>query len=227
METVMVFFGGLAIRLLIFVLLFAVFATPFALVLFAVQGAGVLRARAKGTVDAGGVHWKPGLAYTPTHAWVKSTWGRTVKVGLDDVARRILSGVSDIVLPAVGTRLRQGDLIATVRSGARLVPIPSPVDGIVISRNRALMDDPSRFERAPYGDGWMLSLESDGVLPDETVLGRASRAWLSEENGRLNRLLESRLGLAAADGGDLTAPPAALLSDEAWTEATDRFLHAA
>lgn len=227
METLMVFFGGLAIRLLLFLLLFAIFATPFAVVLFAVQGAGALRARAKGTVDAGGVHWKPGLAYTPAHAWVKPMWGRTVKVGLDDLARRVLSGVSDIVLPPAGTRLRRGEQFATVRSGTRLVPIPSPVDGVVIARNLALGDDPSLFERQPYGDGWLLRLESDGGLPEDAISGRASRRWLGQENGSLNRILESRLGLAAADGGELMAPPAALLSDDTWSEVLNRFLRAA
>jgi glycine cleavage system H protein len=226
MESMLVFFGGLAVRLALFVLLFAVFATPIALVVFAAQGVGVLHARNKGTVDAGGVNWKPGVIYTAAHSWMKRVWGRTVKVGLDDVARRILSGASVVTLPPVGTRLRRGDVLAAVRAGARLVTIPSPVDGIVLSRNRELMRQPALLDSEPYRAGWMLRLEVDGPVALAGVSGADSRTWLRDENSRLTRFLESRLGMAAADGGTLTAPPSALLGDDAWREAAESFLHA-
>jgi glycine cleavage system H protein len=227
METLMVFVVGLLARLLLFVLLFALFATPILAAVYLVQGAVELRRRAKGTVDAGGARWKPGLGYTAAHTWVHSLWGRTVKVGLDDVARRILSGVSSLTLPPVGTRLRRGDVLVAVRCGERLVAVPSPVDGVVIERNRTLMVDPGLFEREPYRGGWMLRVETDDRHPESARTGAASRSWLREENMRLTRLLESHLGLAAADGGTLTAPPSALLPDLAWREATRTFLRAA
>jgi glycine cleavage system H protein len=226
METLTVFVVGLVARLLLFVLLFALFAAPIVGVIYLTQGALALRHRAAGTVDAGGAHWKPGLAYTTAHAWVKKLWGRKVKVGLDDVARRILSGVSSLTLPPIGTRLRRGDLLAAVRCGERLVAIPSPVDGVVIERNRALMVEPSLFEREPYGDGWMVRVETDDRVPKGARYGAASKSWLREENGRLTHFLESRLGLSAADGGTLTAPPSALLPEDAWREAMRSFLRA-
>ena len=99
METVLIFVGGLLARLLVFVLLLALFATPILAVIYFTQGAIALRRRVAGTVDAGGARFKPGLAYTTAHTWVKRRWGRNVRVGLDDVARRILSGVSSVTLP--------------------------------------------------------------------------------------------------------------------------------
>jgi len=227
METMMVLFSGLVIRLLLFVLLFALFATPIAAAVYLTQGAIVLRRRATGTVDAGGARWKPGLAYTKAHTWVKQRWGRNVKVGLDDVARRILSGVSSITLPGAGTRLRRGDRLVAVRCGNRVVEIPCPIDGVVIERNRMLMVDPAMFEREPYGAGWLLRIEADEHAPAAGRLGNASKTWLRDENLRLTRFLESRLGMAAADGGTLTAPPSSLLCDEAWHEAARSFLQAA
>ena len=129
METTLVMVGGLMARLFLFVLLFVLFATPIVAAVYAVQGVVALRRRATGTVDAGGARWKPGIAYTGAHTWVKSLWGRTVKVGLDDVARRLVSGVSSLTLPPVGSKLRRGDLLVAARCGDRLVAVPSPVDG--------------------------------------------------------------------------------------------------
>ena len=227
METMLVLIGGLLVRLLLFVLLFALFATPIVAVVYLAHGAVALHRRAAGTVDAGGAHWKPGLAYTAAHTWVRNLWGRNVKVGLDDVARRILSGVSSLTLPPAGTRLRRGDPLVALRCGDRVVAIPSPVDGLVLERNRSLMQAPSLFEREPYGDGWLLRIETEAHAPIEGRRGAASKTWLREENLRLNHFLEARLGMAAADGGTLTAPPSSLLPDDAWREATRSFLRAA
>jgi glycine cleavage system H protein len=227
METLLVLAGGLLLRLLMFVLLFTLFATPIVLAIYLTQGALLLRRRVTGTVDAGGARWKPGLTYTAAHAWVKRLWGRNVRVGLDDVARRILSGASSITLAPVGTRVRRGELCAEVRCGDRRVVIPSPVEGIVLERNRALSNEPSLFEREPYGDGWMLRIEVEGPPPDETHRGADSRRWLRDESLRLTRFFETKLGMAAADGGTLTHPAPALLEDEAWREAVRTFLRAA
>jgi glycine cleavage system H protein len=158
---------------------------------------------------------------------VKRHWGRSVKVGLDDVARRILSGVSAMTLPPVGTKLRRGDMLVAVRCGARLVAIPSPVDGIVLERNVSLLSEPSLFEHEPYGHGWMLRVETDPRAEIGGCRGAASRTWLREESLRLTHFLEARLGMAAADGGTLTAPPSTLLSDQAWREAAESFLRQA
>jgi len=227
METLLVLVGGLVIRLLLFVLLFALFAMPIVAVVYLAHGAVALHRRAAGTVDAGGAHWKPGLAYTTAHTWVKNLWGRNVKVGLDDVARRILSGVSSLTFPPVGTKLRRGDLLVAVRCGERIVAIPSPVDGIVLERNRSLMSEPALFEREPYGGGWLVRIETEEHAPTDGRRGAASKTWLREENVRLTHFLESRLGMAAADGGTLTAPPSSLLGDDAWREAAQSFLRAA
>jgi glycine cleavage system H protein len=227
METTMVFVLGLAIRFLLFVLLFALFATPIVGAIYVTHGAIALRRRATGTVDAGGARWKPGLAYTRAHTWVKKLWGRDVKVGLDDVARRVLAGAWSIALPAVGARIRRGDALVAVRCGERRVTIPSPVDGVVIGRNRMLMCDPALFEREPYGGGWLLRVETDAHAPAEGRMGSASKSWLRDESLRLTHFLESRLGMAAADGGTLTSPPSTLLDDDAWKEAARSFLRAA
>jgi len=227
METTLVLVGGLMARLVLFLFLFVLFATPVVAAVYAVQGVVALRRRATGTVDAGGARWKPGLAYTSAHTWVKSLWGRTAKVGLDDVARRLVTGVSSLTMPPIGSKLRRGDLLVAARCGERLVAIPSPVDGLVVERNRALMANPSLFETDPYRAGWILRVETDGRDSDPGLRGAASKLWLRDENARLTHFLEARLGMAAADGGMLTAPPSTLLSDEAWREAAASFLHAA
>jgi len=90
-----------------------------------------------------------------------------------------------------------------------------------------VLSNPSLFEGDPYRAGWMMRVETDGKAADPGRHGAASKVWLRDENMRLTHFLESRLGMAAADGGVLTGPPSALLSDEAWREAAESFLRAA
>lgn len=227
MESIMVFIVGLVARFAVFVLLFALFSLPLIAGIYLWRGSLALRDRVAGTVDAGGALWKPGVTYTSDHAWLKRIWGRGIVVGLDDVARRILAGVSEVILPPVGTPIRRGQTLAAVRCGERLAVIPSPVDGVVLARNRALMDEPGIFERSPYGDGWMIRVKANPVTGADARRGRAARAWLGEENVRLARFLETRLGMASADGGTLTRPASHLLSEDAWREAIHLFLKAA
>jgi glycine cleavage system H protein len=224
METVLILVGGLVARFLLLLLLFALFSAPIVALIYLTKGTAALHHRVAGTVDAGGAHWKPGLTYTAAHAWVRKRWARTVEVGLDDVARRLLAGVSSLALPEVGTKLRPGDVLVTMRCGKRLVTMRSPVEGIVLARNRALMSRPEMFEREPYRDGWMLRVEAAPPLHGSGHRGAESKRWLRSENLRLTHFLETTLGMAAADGGTLTGPPSVLLSDAAWREATRSFL---
>lgn len=227
MENVLIFFGGLVVRLLALLLLFALFSVPVVAAVYAWQGAHALRDRARGTVDAGGgVHWKPGVLYSKAHTWVEKTWGEAVRIGVDDVARRILAGATAVTLPPPGTRLHRGDTLAAVQIGRRLAVVPCPVEGVVLERNRSLTERPSLFETEPYRAGWMLRIEPDAPVDGGFRRGVDSRSWLKSEGERLDRFFEHRLGIAAADGGTLTAPPAKLLDEAAWHEAVASFLRA-
>lgn len=88
------------------------------------------------------------------------------------------------------------------------------------------MGNPSLFEREPYGAGWLLRLETLDAPESYAFRGPDSKAWLRDENARLNRFLETRLGLSAADGGTLTRAPSELLGEVAWQQAFDQFLRA-
>ena len=57
MEALLVLVSGLLVRLLLFVLLFVLFAMPVVAVVYLAHGAVAVHRRATGTVDAGGAHW--------------------------------------------------------------------------------------------------------------------------------------------------------------------------
>src|SRR4030067_406676 len=95
----------------------AILATPPALVLMAIGGYGLARRSALGVSRVDGLDWRRDLYYSPGHTWVKRDRGLGLKVGLDDLARRLLPGARRVELPSVGTVLQEGDGAAGIAGG--------------------------------------------------------------------------------------------------------------
>lgn len=221
-----IFVGGLLVRFLIFAALLALISIPILAAVYGWAGLRELVLRRRGEADAGGIRWRPGYAYAPSHAWIGGSRSRGFTVGLDDLAQQILGGRTSVVLPQPGTHLAKGDTMAAVRCGAHCASIPSPFDGIVLRTNGALADDPDLLGREPYTGGWLMRMRPTNGALQGTLHGSDAREWLREENERYRHFLEDQLGMAAADGGELTGSPAELLSAEGWLEAAREFLGA-
>lgn len=163
----------------------------------------------------------------PNHTWVEPRRGGSLRVGVDEIAQRILPSATAVELPRPGMAVHRGDPIAVVRAGRRAVRIGAPVDGTVAAVNRRVRGNPALVKEQPYGDGWLFALTpaDDGWrgLP----AGLDADAFLLSERRRLARFLEDELGLAAADGGHLVAPAPALLGDAGWRRVVSAFLGAA
>ncbi|HEY6100082.1 MAG TPA: glycine cleavage system protein H [Anaeromyxobacter sp.] len=163
----------------------------------------------------------------PNHTWLERTRGGALRVGVDEIAQRILPSATAVELPARGMVVHRGDPIAVIRAGRRAVRIGSPIDGTVASVNGRVRRNPSLVKDSPYGDGWLFAIApADGrwrTLP----VGVRAESFLLSERRRLARFMEEELGLAAADGGHLVAPAPALLGEEGWKKVVSAFLTAA
>ncbi|HUK63404.1 MAG TPA: hypothetical protein VLV15_08725, partial [Dongiaceae bacterium] len=84
-----VFVVGLAARFALAVMIVAVLSLPITLVLLAVRAAYRACLRAFGSADAAGYRWDARAYYAPGHTWLKWS-GRDLRVGVDDLAQRLL-----------------------------------------------------------------------------------------------------------------------------------------
>lgn len=203
----------------------AIYTFPvFALVLAGLFAREARRER-YGTGDVDGLRLAGAYGYTRTHAWVGGRRRGAVKVGLDDIARRVLGSVSAVELPRPGRHLQKGDpAVRFVCSGGREAIVEAPVSGVVADVNEVLVDRPEAFERAPYTRGWLFALRPDDGALGGLVRGAAAREWLKAEDARFARFVEQQFGLAAADGGHFMVPPHELLPKEKWDELVKSFL---
>jgi glycine cleavage system H lipoate-binding protein len=215
---------GLTVRALLFLVGAALLAIPATLI---AVGIGVLRERRERVLSrVGNLVYREGAYYAPNHTWLAPRASGDFDVGIDDIARKIIPGSSSVELPKPGTRFHKGDPIALVRAGGREVMISAPLDGEVTRVNSSVRADPSLVREESYGRGWLFSFAPSDAGYLRFPSGYEAAGWLAREKARLASFIEAELGIAAADGGELTTPVPAALGEEGWRKVVANFLHA-
>ncbi len=225
LQAIGIFLVGLVARVGLVLAVIAVLLVPVGLGVAATRLWGGVRRRALGLAPAGGVLYRKGLYYAPGHTWLKPE-GPRLKVGIDDLAQRILPWAVSVELPEPGRVVRAGDPVAIISAGAQEALIAAPVDGTVVAVNAAVARDPSLVKRDGYSRGWLFAIAPKDERWLSLPSGEPARRWLGSESARFTRFLEHQLGIATADGGEFVAPPPALLGPEQWRALTTAFLSA-
>jgi glycine cleavage system H protein len=108
--------------------------------------------------------------FTASHEWVRVE-GSTATIGISDHAQAELGDVIFLELPEVGTTLKSGAKFGAIESVKAASDLYAPVSGTVAEINAKLTEFPELVNSDPYGEGWMLRLESasddGGDLLDE------------------------------------------------------------
>jgi glycine cleavage system H protein len=99
------------------------------------------------------------LHYTTEHEWVRSE-GSQVRVGITAYAQEQLGDVVYVDLPAVGAEVTRGQAFGEVESTKSVSDLYAPVSGVISERNEALEERPEVINEDPYGDGWMVIIET-------------------------------------------------------------------
>src|SRR5659263_392924 len=149
-----------------------------------------------------------GYGFHQGHTWMKAdimrpNRQRLVKVGLDDFAQKLIGKVDAVELPAVGTRLAQGDKGWSLMVDSVPIPMLSPVDGEVVAVNQEVLRSPEILSRDPYGAGWLLEVKSDRIAADTRNLlsGKVARVWMETSLANLHPVRHEALGPVLQDGG--------------------------
>jgi glycine cleavage system H protein len=102
------------------------------------------------------------LKYTTEHEWVRSQSGSRVRVGITHYAQDALGDVVFVSLPDVGTAVTAGQPFGEVESTKSVSEIYAPVSGEIVARNDQLDGRPDLVNQDPYGEGWLVEIESSG-----------------------------------------------------------------
>ena len=173
----------------------------------------------------GGFSVPDNLRYHPGHTWALSESPNLVRIGIDDFASKLVGKVEQVTLPQRGQWIRQGQKVwSIVRNGVK-VDMVSPIEGSVADINESIARDPELARKDPYGEGWLLTVQSpDAKTNFRNLLGGAlARWWMEESAGRLQKKMPSMLGALAQDGGAAVDNIAAQMPNQDWAALAKEF----
>jgi glycine cleavage system H protein len=173
----------------------------------------------------GGFKVPENLRYHPGHTWALSESPSLVRVGLDDFASKLIGKVERLSLPQRGQWIRQGQkLMSVYRDGAK-VDMVSPIEGSVADINDALVANPELARKDPYGEGWVVTVQSPDAKTNfrNLMTGALARWWTEEAASRLQKRVPAALGALAQDGGVAMDNLTAQVPEQNWTELTREF----
>lgn len=152
-----------------------------------------------------------GLFIHPSHLWVTVDPKGSVRVGLDELAQRLMGPLEVVRFPSVGRRIARGETLFSVQVGDVEVPIASPISGTL------------QATQVPEGastlnpESWLCAIEPERLGEEIRPMRIAEQAaaWMTSEFHRLREMLHTlqlRPAMTLPDGGELASGLLQILS---------------
>ncbi|MFC4987567.1 MULTISPECIES: glycine cleavage system protein GcvH [Saliphagus] len=105
--------------------------------------------------------------YLESHEWAAPAEadGR-VRIGITDFAQDELGDVVFVELPDEGETIEAGEEFGVIESIKAVSDLYAPVSGEVVAVNETLFDSPELVNDDPFGEGWMLEVETEAESDD-------------------------------------------------------------
>jgi len=137
-----------------------------------------------------------GAFISPQHAWARIELNGTVRVGLDDLLRKVFGEIDGVELPEAGKTVKKGEILFSVSYGDHRLEIPAPLSGKITAVNSDHAEHPEWLPIKPFELSWMCRIEpSDlaGELPGLRI-GNDAVNWYRKELDRFGELSEPTPG---------------------------------
>jgi len=98
------------------------------------------------------------LKFSKDHEWIKLE-GDIATIGITKHAAEMLGDIVFAELPDKGSNLEKNKTAGVVESTKAASDVYTPVSGEVLDNNQAIVDDPSKINADPEGEGWFFKLK--------------------------------------------------------------------
>ncbi len=161
------------------------------------------------------------------HAWASFNHGGFCKVGFDDFLVRLFGPMDSIVLPKIGSKVKQGKVGWEFGRGDKKASVASPVSGTVLSINYRVVDHPTMVNEDPYNEGWLFIVEPE--MPKRNLKklyqGSEGLTWLEQESQKLLGLISPEYEKLAATGGEPIKDVFGSIPELEWETLVETFLN--
>ena len=147
-----------------------------------------------------------GVFVSKQHAWAKIEMNGTVRVGLDDLMRKIFEKIDRVELPDTGQKIEKGETLFSINIGDFSLKIPSPISGKIASVNAEHVEHPEWLAIKPFELSWMCGIEPSNLAGElsDLKIGRDSVSWYQDEIDRYQELANNFIeGIAQSESTEI------------------------
>jgi len=139
------------------------------------------------------VSFPGGLFFDKSHTWTFMEKDGNVRIGIDDFLQKVTGPITRVIMKEPGEHIKKGESFLSLVQCGKQLEIQSPVSGVVVGQNRALVEDSSSINNAPYSEGWVYMVEPLNWLKEMKAyaMGDHYREWIKAEFSRLKDFLSS------------------------------------
>ncbi|MGA9575695.1 MAG: response regulator [Lysobacterales bacterium] len=133
-----------------------------------------------------------GVFISPQHAWAKIELNGMVRIGPDDLIRKVFDKIDQVELPQAGQVIEKGSPLFAIKYSDFSMEIPSPLSGKITFVNSEHTEHPEWLAIKPFELSWMCGIEPSNLaneLPDLKI-GRDSVDWYQAEIDRYQALAD-------------------------------------
>lgn len=124
-----------------------------------------------------------GVFISECHCWAAVSQDGTVKVGIDDFAKKIIGKIDSIEFPNLGMNISKGQPLFSIRQNKKTVQFLSPVSGMVKSINHELAENLEVLNFTPYDKNWICIIDADKLDTElqQLKIGKSAVSFYQEE----------------------------------------------
>lgn len=173
----------------------------------------------------GGFAVNENLKYHPGHTWALAESPNLVRVGVDDFATKLIGKAESIQMPQRGQWIRQGQRVLSFKKNGATIDLVSPIEGSVTELNEAVLRDPELTRTDPYGEGWLMTIQSPDAKTNfrNLMSGTLVRHWTEDAATQLAAKFPKMAMATMADGGTAHHELADELDAQKYSEAVKEF----
>ena len=150
----------------------------------------ITQVREGGIANTPEFHIPGGVFISEGHCWANVNEEGSVKVGLDDFAKKIIGKIESIELPNLGMIVKKGQPLFTINQGTRNVSFKSPVSGKVKEINKFINDELDSLNVTPYDQNWICDIDAEELdveLPNLKI-GKSAVSFFQDDIERLKEM---------------------------------------
>ncbi|HKI79016.1 MAG TPA: response regulator [Ignavibacteriaceae bacterium] len=124
-----------------------------------------------------------GVFISNGHCWAGMDQEGTVKVGIDDFARKLIGRIDDFEFPNLGMTVKKGQPLFSVKQGQKTITFNSPVSGQVKRINSHLKEEIESLSVTPYDSNWICIIDADNMDNEikELKIGNAAVSFYQDD----------------------------------------------